>query len=49
MPDHTMADYQYATERPKSEDVDMKDAFLPNMIVAGAGAVGLTKEDKKTK
>jgi hypothetical protein len=48
MPDHTMADYQDAPERPQSEDVDMKDEFHPNVTVAGLRA-GTKREGKKPR
>jgi len=49
MPDHTMTDYQDAPERPQSEDIDMKDAFQPNMTVAGPKVGPTTREGKKPR
>ena len=48
MPDHTMAEYQDSPERPKSEDVDMKDAFQPTVKEVGA-RLGAIRDGKKPR
>jgi hypothetical protein len=48
MPDHTMVDYQDAPERPQSEDVDMKDSYLPTVKEVGP-RLGSTREGKKPR